>query len=328
MTISMLASRSLLFLTLMLAAPHAALAQWSSPSQPPPQEGWGSTPIGTPLGASPGPSGAPMLEGDPALRVGRLEEQLRTLNGQVEQLQFQNKTLQEQLRKVQEDNEFRFQQLESGKKGAPPSRTQQRTEAAPASSAETFKSSPQLGAPPRALGQLPVNASGEPVDAAPQGAMSQPLEPLPGTQADRPGFTPRTKQAAVTAGAGSPDDEFDLAYGYMLRGDYDMAENAFRDFLTDHPKHPSASKAEYWLGESQYQRKQYKSAAESFLKVYNEYPGSEKAPESLLRLGMSLKALGQKEAACATFSEVGNKYPKSSTAVKKRVQTEQKNSGC
>ena len=327
MTISMLASRSLLFLALMLAVPHAAFAQWSSPSQPP-QEGWGSTPIGTPLGGGPssGPSVAPMAEGDPALRIGRLEEQLRALNGQVEQLQFQNKTLQDQLKRVQEDNEFRFQQLESGKKGTPSPRSQQRTETAPPT--ESSKSSPQLGAPPRPLGQLPVNASGEPVDAAPQGAMSQPLEPLPGTQADRPGFTPSTKQATVTAGAGSPDDEFDLAYGYMLRGDYDMAENAFKDFLTDHPKHASASKAEYWLGESQYQRKQYKLAAESFLKVYNEYPGSEKAPESLLRLGMSLKALGQKEAACATFSEVGNKYPKSSSAVKKRVQTEQKNAGC
>jgi tol-pal system protein YbgF len=310
-------------LVLLLTLPGTAMAQWpTSPSSGPP-EGWGSTPPGMPVGQ---PPAAPFAEGDPALRLGRLEEQLRTLNGQIEQLQFQNKTLQDQLRKVQEDNEFRFQQLEGGKKGAPPSRPQQRTEASP--SAETLKSPPQLGAPPRNLGQLPADATGSPVDMAPAGSVSQPLEPLPGTQSDRPGFTPSTKAAAVTAGSGSPEDEFDLAYGYMLRGDYDMAETSFRDFLNDHPKHPNASKAEYWLGESQYQRKQYKAAAESFLKVYNDYPSSEKAPESLLRLGMSLKALGQKEAACATFSEVGNKYPKSSTAVKKRVQTEQKNAGC
>ena len=307
----------LLALLLMLAAPTAAFAQWST-SPPGPPEGWGSTPPGTPIGS--GPSGAPMSEGDPSLRLGRLEEQLRTLNGQIEQLQFQNKTLQDQLQKVQEDNEFRFQQLESGGKKPAQPRAQQRSEAP---STEILKSSPQLGTPPRALGQVPSSEDGNPVDLAPAGSVSQPLEPLPGAQAERPGFTPSSK-----AGAGSAEDEFDLAYGYILRGDYDMAENSFRDFLTDHPKHASASKAEYWLGESQYQRKQYKLAAESFLKVYNQYPSSEKAPESLLRLGMSLKALGQKDAACATFAEVGNKYPKSNSAVKKRVQTEQKSAGC
>ena len=318
-------SRLLLLSFLLSCLSGAAFAQWTNPSQPPPQEGWGSTPIGTPLGDTAPPQGVmPMVE-EPTSRVARLEEQLRSLKGQVEQLEFRNRSLQEQLQKVQEDNEFRFQQLESGGKKTAP-RPQQRSEITP--STERVRSAPQLGAPPRSLGQLPADASGNAADLSPQGAASQPLEPLPGTQGDeRPAFTPNTK-TATASDDGTPGEEFDAAYGYMLRGDYDMAESAFKDFLADNPKHPNAAKAEYWLGESQYQRKQYKAAAESFLKVYNDYPSSEKAPESLLRLGMSLKSLGQKEAACATFAEVGNKYPKSSSAVKKRVQTEQKNAGC
>jgi tol-pal system protein YbgF len=50
-----------------------------------------------------------------------LEDQLRQLNGKVEELNFQILQMQEQMRKQQEDNEFRFQQLEgSGAQGAKP----------------------------------------------------------------------------------------------------------------------------------------------------------------------------------------------------------------
>ena len=52
--------------------------------------------------------------GDPAVQS--LEEQVRALNGRVEELNFQILQMQEQMRKMQEDNEFRFQELEGGKK--------------------------------------------------------------------------------------------------------------------------------------------------------------------------------------------------------------------
>ncbi len=50
------------------------------------------------------------------MRVQQLEEQLRQLNGRVEEMSFQLLQMQEQLRKAQEDNEFRFQELEGGGK--------------------------------------------------------------------------------------------------------------------------------------------------------------------------------------------------------------------
>jgi tol-pal system protein YbgF len=55
---------------------------------------------------------------DEAARAMQLEEEVRSLNGKVEDLNFQLLQLQETLRKMQEDNEFRFQELESGKQGA------------------------------------------------------------------------------------------------------------------------------------------------------------------------------------------------------------------
>ncbi len=53
------------------------------------------------------------------VRVQQLEDNVRTLTGQVEGLQFTLTQMQEQLQKMQDDNEFRFQQLEGGKGGAP-----------------------------------------------------------------------------------------------------------------------------------------------------------------------------------------------------------------
>ncbi len=71
---------------------------------------------GAPGGGNPGGSAG----GDAGLvvRVGHLEEQIRQLNGQIEQLQYANKQLQDQLAKFQQDIEFRFQEL--GHKGAKP----------------------------------------------------------------------------------------------------------------------------------------------------------------------------------------------------------------
>lgn len=56
------------------------------------------------------------------LRIDRLENQVRSLTGQLEQMQFANKRLEDQLKKFQQDVEFRFQ--ENSGKGAPAPRPQ------------------------------------------------------------------------------------------------------------------------------------------------------------------------------------------------------------
>ena len=51
------------------------------------------------------------------VRLQELEDTVRTLNGQVEGLQFQLTQMQKLIQKMQDDNEFRFQQLEGGGPG-------------------------------------------------------------------------------------------------------------------------------------------------------------------------------------------------------------------
>jgi tol-pal system protein YbgF len=135
-------------------------------------------------------------------------------------------------------------------------------------------------------------------------------------------------QVATLPPSDSPKDNYDLAYGYVLRKDYGLAEDGFRSFLVKFPNDRLTPDAHYWLGESLFQRQQFRDAAESFLTVSTKYETAGKAPEALLRLGQSLAALGEKEAACASLGEVLRKYPRASVAVKQGVDREQKRARC
>ncbi|HEX5846562.1 MAG TPA: tol-pal system protein YbgF [Rhodoplanes sp.] len=126
----------------------------------------------------------------------------------------------------------------------------------------------------------------------------------------------------------SPRDEYDLAYGYLVRRDYALADQSFRDFLRKYPSDRLAADAQYGLGESLFQRQSYRDAADAFLAVTRSYDKSPRAPEALMRLGQSLAALKEKDLACGAFAEVGRKYPRVSATVKQTVEREQKRVGC
>ena len=134
--------------------------------------------------------------------------------------------------------------------------------------------------------------------------------------------------AAVQPPSQSPQDGYDLAYGYLLHKDYALSEAAFRNFLKQHPNDRRVAEATYWLGESMYQRQRYRDAAESFLAVTTKHEKSGKAPEALFRLGQALAALGENEAACAALGEVARKYPRAPAGVKQGVEREQKRVRC
>jgi tol-pal system protein YbgF len=160
------------------------------------------------------------------------------------------------------------------------------------------------------------------------GPSSPPTGALPPPPPRMPSATGAPQQHAMLPPAATPKDEYDLAYGHLLRKDYALAEENFRGFVRKYPNDRLVAEANYWLGESLFQRQRYRDAAESFLTVSTKYEKSAKAPDSLLRLGQSLAALREKEAACATFVEIGRKYPRASPSVKQGVEREQKRVGC
>jgi len=89
-----------------------------------------------------------------------------------------------------------------------------------------------------------------------------------------------------------------------------------------------AGEAQFWLGESMFQRQGYQAAAEVFVTLTKNYGSSPKLPDALLRLGQSLAALQQKDLACSTFAEVGRKAPNAPQNVKAAVERERKRVHC
>lgn len=269
---------------------------------------------------------------DVAIRLDRLENQMRQLNGRLEELQFQGRKNDENLRKMQGDVDFRLQDLESGKGGggsAKPAPTRRGdagdTGGGGSSTASTTaRGSSGPGAPPANLGQS-RSGGGDTIGGLIEDDPNAPMSIRPpgvgggGSQSvgasglpDRGGggdrMAARDAGSSVTAGSGSANDQFSLGVGFVQRRDYAEAEATFRDFLRSHPDDPKAAEARYWLGESLYQRKKYPDAVETFLGIYRDTPQSAKAPESMLKLGMALNGMGEKEQACATLDAAGKKY--------------------
>ncbi|AJC80965.1 YbgF domain-containing protein [Rhizobium etli bv. phaseoli str. IE4803] len=279
--------------------------------------------------------------GDAEVRVQQLEEQLRQLNGRIEEMSFQLLQMQETIRKQQEDNEFRFQQLEktgAGGGGAKAPVKKSETDAAPAASggddvarviqapqgAETAPSTDVpdntgLGQPPKQLGSIEFDQNGNPVGGSVDENASIGSGPIP----DASGRTPQQ-----TASLGSEADQYKAAYGHVLSGDYGTAEQEFNQYIASYPSSARAADANFWLGEALYSQGKYNEAAKTFLNAHQKYGSSEKAPEMLLKLGMSLAALDNKETACATLREVSKRYPKASRAVISKVASEQKRLAC
>lgn len=333
-----LVSAACLSLLLVTAAPaHAQLAQLFGQS-PAPQQGYGQQGDGD-------------GDGDPGMQIEKLQNQLRTLTGQNEELQYRNRQLEDQLRQLQAGGV-----APGGRPGAVAPMQQPAIQQAPMQQQGGYQQQPGYGqqqmAAPAPMVQDPAapaprggrrndafdpsanpNAPGVP---RPLGGGQMPMEANAPAGAPMPLSAPGVAAPAGGGAAGlttlppsaTPKDEFEMGIGYIQRRDYALAEETMRNFGQKYPGDPLVADSQYWLGEALFQRQKYREAAEAFLGVTSKYDTSAKAPDALLRLGQSLAALKEKEAACAAFGEVSRKYPRASAGVKQAVDREQKRVKC
>jgi tol-pal system protein YbgF len=263
---------------------------------------------------------APLVQLAQAQSTQQYEEQIRLLNGKVEEMNFLVLQLQEQMRKMQEDNEFRFQELEKSKQGsAQPNDTGTDVTAAPveadpqtadvAVQPDAPVDNPQIGAPAQELGSIKFDENGNAIGATVEDVLEN------------------TDVAAIPAG-NSSEETYRVAYDHVLAGEYADAESGFRNHIEQFPKDNQTADARYWLGESLAGQGKHREAAEILLDAQRDYPKSKKAPDMLLKLGVSLAALDNKDVACATFAQVSKKYPKAGPTLMSRVAEEQAKAGC
>ncbi|EAU40867.1 hypothetical protein FP2506_18304 [Fulvimarina pelagi HTCC2506] len=249
-------------------------------------------------------------------RIQRLEDEVRRLNGRVEELSFQLLQAQEDMRRAQENNDFRFQELEQGAgsagsgDGLPDQRGDLGSDPAPA--AGEAAGSDTAETPAEGFSDQDIAAIIGDADGAASGESTQPAAP----------------NQPVAAPSGGSSAVYDQAYDQLLAGDYASAEQSFRQYVQTYPDAADASDAQYWLGESLFQQQLYADAAEVFLNAQKDNPAADKAPDMMLKLGMSLAALGNQETACITYREVADRYPQMSDSVRRKLGEEQKSASC
>ncbi|WP_210210416.1 tol-pal system protein YbgF [Methylovirgula sp. 4M-Z18] len=292
------------------------------------------------------------------VRLGHLENEMRDLTGQIEQLQFQQRRLDDQMRKMQQDIDFRFQDLQNGKGSGAARVPGKRTELSdPEPGVQTGAVTPPQGQGPVVADDNPQpqpgvvtgvhrgdafdpNALPNAPGAPRQLGTTQPSAPLrsntPGgpvvasgpMDLSAPGVQPASGTVGQPISPGGGRSDYDMAVSQYKLGQLAEAENAFKDFIAKNPKDRMVPDATYYLAQAYFREGRHREAAEQFLKFTTDYPNAPRAPESLLHLGTSLDALGAKEQACATFQEVGRRYPNAAPSIRSGADREYKRVGC
>lgn len=271
----------------------------------------------------------------------QVEEDLRRMNGRIEELEFGLRQMTEKFDRFTADLDLRLRALETGTApGSPDSAagaaagSSLGNASAPPSSTTVISSAGASGpgAAPRggtqglAPGVQPLGAMSEtdlarnsqaPASRPPSGSQAQASQPPAAA----------SNVAPPPAGAG-PQEQYDYAIRLLFARDYAGAERTLTDFLAKNPDNALSGNAYYWLGETHYVRNDFAKAATVFLDAYQKYPDGNKAPDSLLKLALSLGQVGETQAACAALSELGSKFQNAAVPIQRRAAQERQTRQC
>ena len=235
-----------------------------------------------------------------SLRITQLENELRSLTGQNEELSHQFKLLSTKLEKMYTDFDFRFRKTPSESIGAGDEIKKVKTKITSTTSTDSVK----------------------PIEGAKRGVKL--LGRIQGKTApvrQVTGLPPPPKE--------TPKDTYDRAYNLIVKKrNFAEAERAFKFFISKNKKHILTPNAYYWLGRTYFVRGKFEDAAITFAEGFQLFPSSSKAPVTLLNLGVSLAKLGRVREACTTFSKLRKNYPKMGASVKRLLIREQQKSKC
>lgn len=203
------------------------------------------------------------------------QDELRRLQGQIEQLRFEHDTLERRNKELSADLERRVLKVEG------------------------------------------VLAQQQAVAAAAVGGPTPPFASMPANPASIPPPVTLPNAANVVQSATSSAEEeaaYLRAFDYLKAGKYDNAIVSFRAVLDKWPRGAYSDNAWYWLGESQYVKRQYQPAFTAFSTLTDRFPTSAKVPDALFKSGLAQNELGNAEAAKALWKRVVRDYPQANAA--------------
>lgn len=262
---------------------------------------------------------------DPAsllVRIGRLETQVRQLNGQIEQMQFETRRLEEQLRKFQEDIDFRFREgAPASPAASPPQKRSESTETkitanaagtqqgaapfVPARRGDAFDPEQNPAAPgaPRPLGSLaPATAAG-----AVQGRHG--VDGYPGLSQTDPG-APLDLSGGRSRAAGVPAPAPPLAS--VSRGGSTQGGTAPGG--TAVAALPNSPRQEFDVALAYLKQRSYENAEKGFSQFLEKNPKDKMASDAHYFLGESFYLRGRHREAAEQYLKVSAQYPSSPRA--------------
>ena len=246
-------------------------------------------------------------------RVSDLEDSLRRLTGQMEQLDHKLNDINGHIDRMQKDFDYKICSMTAQQLGTTvdqlPCGGASGTSAPPPeqgySAPDTGAEGPQhLAPPPSILGTIPSDTP-------------MPIPPPAETNTGGP-----------PPGAGNNRPQFDAAMNLLAKAQYDEARAAFRNFADTNPADALTPQAVYWVGDIAYVQKDYPNAARAFAEEIKKYGNSPRAPDSMLKLGQSLIAMNQKQEGCTALEALPAKYPQASPTVVGQAKAARKTAGC
>lgn len=232
------------------------------------------------------------------VRMSEIDEQMRTVTGQIEELSFRVEQMNNRLDTALADIEYRLSSLEGNEPGT----------AAPSTS----------DGPPTVSDSGAGTAEGGPT----------PVTPPTGNGSHADGGEGGGQMASVSLPEGTPSEQYDYAKSLLRKQDYAEAEAALQAFIDAHPDSPLAGNAYYWLGETHYVRGDFEQAILRFGEGYKKFPEHPKGPDNLLKLAMSLGRSDRTPQACAAFTEFSRKYADAGANLSAIAEKEKQRLGC
>ncbi|MEP7116747.1 MAG: tetratricopeptide repeat protein [Acidobacteriota bacterium] len=154
----------------------------------------------------------------------------------------------------------------------------------------------------------PMATMSVPTDTASVGIPGSPSDQMAGTAPVPAGAAPAaTASPAAPAGpiaAGSPARVYDTAWADYTAGNFDLAIEGFNGYVRSFPRSEFADNAQYYVGESYFQRGKLAEAVDAFGRVISTYPKSDVVGQAYYKRGLCYERLNQPDRAREAYDYV------------------------
>jgi tol-pal system protein YbgF len=251
-------------------------------------------------------------------RIQRMEAQIRSLNGQLEQSQFRVRQLEEQQRRMQADIEFRLNELEGARGGARPAQPRPQQQQ-PQRRGDVADPVPQQGGPGPVAGAAPAGTGGRRGDAFDPTTQ----QGVPGAPRDLGGIPPGGNAAPPRgAGGGGPLDLGQLSGRAAADPSLDPAAPrqsipgavASTGSTGTQPIIATSPRDEYNAAVAFLSRRDYEQAEIALRGFLQNHPRDRLVGDATHQLGEAMYQRRQYREAAEQFLKVSTDYPRAARA--------------